>query len=68
MYKRQILAHRGAGGNFRDCAVLYRMNAQSNRLEFAFKTDAGPLNYLKNRSFSVAKVGFAEKYFPDIRF
>ena len=40
----------------------------SYRLEFAFKTDAGPLNYLKNRSFSVAKVGFAEKYFPDIRF
>ena len=40
----------------------------SYRLEFAFKTDAGQLNYLKNRSFSVAKVGFAEKYFPDIRF
>ena len=40
----------------------------SYRLEFAFRTDAGPLNYLNGRSFSVEKVGFAEKYFPDIRF
>ena len=37
-----ILAHRGRGGNFRDCAVLYRMNAQSNRLEFAFKRNGIP--------------------------
>ena len=40
----------------------------SYRLEFAFKTDAGALNYLNGRSFSVAKVDFAEKYFPGIRF
>lgn len=40
----------------------------SYRLEFAFKTDAGALNYLNGRSFSVSRVDFAEKYFPDIRF
>ena len=40
----------------------------SYRLEFAFKTDAGVLNYLNGRSFSVSRVDFAEKYFPDIRF
>ena len=40
----------------------------SYRLEFAFKTDAGALNYLNGRSFSVSKVDFAEKYFPSIRF
>lgn len=40
----------------------------SYRLEFAFKTDAGALNCLNGRSFSVSRVDFAEKYFPDIRF
>ena len=40
----------------------------SYRLEFAFKTDAGALNHLNGRSFSVSRVDFAEKYFPDIRF
>ncbi len=40
----------------------------SYRLEFAFRTDAGVLNYLNGRSFSVSRVDFAEKYFPDIRF
>lgn len=40
----------------------------SYRLEFAFKTDARALNYLNGRSFSVSRVDFAEKYFPDIRF
>ena len=40
----------------------------SYRLEFAFRTDAGALNYLNGRSFSVSRVDFAEKYFPDIRF
>ena len=40
----------------------------SYRLEFAFKTYAGALNYLNGRSFSVSRVDFAEKYFPDIRF
>lgn len=40
----------------------------SYRLEFAFRTNAGALNYLNGRSFSVSRVDFAEKYFPDIRF
>ena len=40
----------------------------SYRLVFTFRTDAGALNYLNGRSFSVSRVDFAEKYFPDIRF
>lgn len=55
--RREQKARRGLG------QLLY-----SYRLEFAFKTDAGALNYLNGRSFSVAKVDFAEKYFPGIRF
>lgn len=35
----------------------------SYRLEFAFPTDAGILNYLRGKSFSVESVDFAEKYF-----
>ena len=35
----------------------------SYKLEFAFPTDAGILNYLKGRCFSVEKVDFAQKYF-----
>ena len=35
----------------------------SYRLRFEFPTDAGMLNYLRGREFSVAKVDFAEKYF-----
>ena len=38
----RIMEHKGAGGSFRDNAVLYRMNAQSNRLEFAFKRNGIP--------------------------
>ena len=47
----KILAHRGAGGNFRDCAVLYRMNAQSNRLEFAFKRNGIPYRVVGGMRF-----------------
>ncbi len=47
----RILAHRGAGGNFRDCAVLYRMNAQSNRLEFAFKRNGIPYRVVGGMRF-----------------
>lgn len=36
----------------------------SYKLRFSFKTDAGILNYLRDRSFSVEKIGFLEKYFP----
>ena len=46
-----ILAHRGAGGSFRDCAILYRMNAQSNRLEFAFKRNAIPYRVVGGMRF-----------------
>ena len=46
-----ILARRGAGGNFRDCAVLYRMNAQSNRLEFAFKRNGIPYRVVGGMRF-----------------
>ena len=46
-----ILAHRGAGGSFRDCAVLYRMNAQSNRLEFAFKRNGIPYRVVGGMRF-----------------
>ena len=35
----------------------------SYRLEFAFPTDAGILNYLRGREFRVQQVDFAEKYF-----
>ena len=35
----------------------------SYRLEFAFPTDAGILNYLRGRQFRVEQVDFAEKYF-----
>ena len=35
----------------------------SYRLVFSFPTDAGTLNYLKGREFSVDSVDFAEKYF-----
>ncbi len=37
----------------------------SYKLEFAFPTDAGILNYLKGRQFTVKTVDFVEKYFPD---
>ncbi len=47
----RILARRGSGGNFRDCAVLYRMNAQSNRLEFAFKRNAIPYRVVGGMRF-----------------
>ena len=38
----KILAAYGQGVSFRDHAVLYRMNAQSSQLEFAFKRNGIP--------------------------
>ncbi|MBO6041464.1 MAG: UvrD-helicase domain-containing protein, partial [Oscillospiraceae bacterium] len=38
----KILANYGSGANWRDHAVLYRMNAQSSQLEFAFKRNGIP--------------------------
>ena len=46
-----VLSHRGAGGLFRDCAVLYRTNAQSNRLEFAFKRNGIPYRVVGGMRF-----------------
>ncbi len=39
----------------------------SYRLGFDFTSDAGLLNYLDGRSFTVAHVPFAEKYFPNVK-
>ena len=36
----------------------------SYKLEFTFPTDAGVLEYLRGRVFTVEKVDFAEEYFP----
>ena len=36
----------------------------SYRLIFTFRTDAGPLNYLKGAFFEVPRVEFAEEFFP----
>ena len=38
----KIMADYGHGANWRDHAVLYRMNAQSNQLEYAFKRNGIP--------------------------
>jgi len=38
----QIMTTYGRGANWRDSAVLYRMNAQSNALEMAFKRNGVP--------------------------
>ncbi len=39
----------------------------SYKLTFCFKTDAGSLENLNGKSFQVAKVDFAEEYFPDVK-
>ena len=36
----------------------------SYKLEFTFPTDAGVLEYLRGRVFTVERVDFAEEYFP----
>ena len=46
-----------AGGELKQALYSYK-------LTFTFPTDAGPLEYLRGRSFSAARVDFAEKYFP----
>lgn len=40
----------------------------SYKLVFSFKTDAGALNYLKNRQFLATDIDFIEKYFPRFDF
>ncbi|MBQ8974427.1 MAG: RNA pseudouridine synthase, partial [Oscillospiraceae bacterium] len=39
----------------------------SYRLVFAFDTDAGALDYLRGKEFSVKKIDFVEKYFSDFK-
>ena len=39
----------------------------SYRLCFDFPTDAGLLNYLRGRTFTVSHIDFVEKYFPDCK-
>jgi len=46
-----VLAGLAAGRHFNDYAVLYRMNAQSNRLEFAFKRSGIPYRVIGGMRF-----------------
>ena len=47
----QIMADYGRGENWRDHAVLYRMNAQSNQLEYAFKRAGVPYRIIGGTRF-----------------
>ncbi len=47
----EILADYGRGGNWRDSAVLYRMNAQSNAVEMAFKRNGIPYKVVGGTKF-----------------
>ena len=42
-------------------------NLYSYKLEFAFPTDAGILEYLRGKTFMVESVPFVEKYFPGVK-
>ena len=47
----QIMGDYGRGANWRDHAVLYRMNAQSNQLEYAFKRNGIPYRIIGGTRF-----------------
>ena len=47
----QILSDYSRGGSWRSCAVLYRMNAQSNALEMAMKRNAIPYQVVGGMKF-----------------
>ncbi len=47
----KIMADYGRGANWRDHAVLYRMNAQSNQLEYAFKRNGIPYRIIGGTRF-----------------
>ena len=47
----QILQNVARGKNFREHAVLYRMNAQSNQLEMAFKRNSIPSKVIGGTRF-----------------
>ena len=46
-----ILMGVNRGRNFRDTAILYRMNAQSNALEYALKRNAIPYKVVGGMKF-----------------
>ena len=46
-----IMGSYGRGANWRDHAVLYRMNAQSNQLEYAFKRNGIPYRIIGGMRF-----------------
>ena len=46
-----ILADFGRGRNWKDSAILYRMNAQSNALEYAFKRSGVPYQVVGGMKF-----------------
>ena len=46
-----IMSSYGHGANWRDHAVLYRMNAQSNQLEYAFKRNGIPYRIIGGTRF-----------------
>ena len=47
----KILGRLSKGGHFRDCAVLYRTNAQSNAIENAFKRNGIPYRIIGGTRF-----------------
>ncbi len=47
----KIMEDYGRGENFRDHAILYRMNAQSNQLEYAFKRNGIPYRIIGGTRF-----------------
>ena len=47
----KIMAAYGQGANWRDHAVLYRMNAQSNQMEYAFKRNGIPYRIIGGTRF-----------------
>ena len=47
----KIMSAYGRGANWRDHAVLYRMNAQSNQLEYAFKRNGIPYRIIGGTRF-----------------
>ena len=47
----RIMAEYGHGANWRDHAILYRMNAQSNQLEYAFKRNGIPYRIVGGMRF-----------------
>ena len=51
-------------GNVNRCYHETRQALYSYKLRFDFPTDAGTLNYLKGKEFTVENVPFREKYFP----